>query len=72
LFLGKRTPEEILAAAPPTLSERCDAKIYIGEWYLLQREDSKALDALNGAVSTCPKADLMYGLARAELKRLEP
>jgi tetratricopeptide (TPR) repeat protein len=70
LFLGKRTPEGILAAAPPTLSERCDANVYVGEWYLLQRDNSKAVDALKGAVSTCPKADFMYGLARAELKRL--
>jgi tetratricopeptide (TPR) repeat protein len=72
MFLGKRTPEEIVRAAPATSVERCDAKVYASEWHLLQGDRAKAVDALNGAVSSCPEAYVAYSFARAELKRLQP
>jgi tetratricopeptide (TPR) repeat protein len=72
LFLGKQTPEEIVRTAPATAIERCDAKVYSGEWNLLHGDRAKAAEALKAAVSTCPKGYSSYGFARAELQRLEP
>jgi lipoprotein NlpI len=71
LFLGGRTPESTLAA-PTKPDDRCEAQYYVGEWHLLRGDQPKAIAALKAAVGTCPKANVEYDFARAELKRLRP
>jgi lipoprotein NlpI len=67
LFLGRRTPEETLAAAPNFPNLRCDAEFYVGEWYLLRANRAAAMDHLKASAQMCPSDED----ARAELKHLE-
>jgi tetratricopeptide (TPR) repeat protein len=67
LFLGRRTPEETLSAAPSLPGFRCDAEFYVGEWYLLHADRAAATQHLKASAEMCPKAED----ARAELKHLE-
>jgi lipoprotein NlpI len=69
LFLGRRTPKSTLVA-PTKPNDRCEAQFYVGEWQLLRGDRPKALAALKAAVGTCPKSNVEYDFARAELKRL--
>ena len=71
LLLGKRSPEDTLAAAA-TANERCEAGFYVGEWYLARDDRAKARPLLQRAVDTCPKSFGEYFAAVAELKRLGP
>jgi lipoprotein NlpI len=68
-YLGKRSAAEMSAAAAKP-EERCEAQFYLGEWYLLHNDRSKAASALGNAATSCPKAFYEYGGAVAELKRL--
>jgi lipoprotein NlpI len=67
LFLGRRTPEETLAAASSFPNLRCDAEFYLGEWYLLRGDRAAAMDHLKTSAQMCPSDED----ARAELKHLE-
>jgi lipoprotein NlpI len=69
LYLGLRTPEATLAA-PAKPDDRCEAQFYIGEWRLLQADRPLAIESLDAAADTCPKALVEYRGAWAELKRL--
>jgi tetratricopeptide (TPR) repeat protein len=71
LFLGRRTPESTLGA-PNKPDDRCEAQFYVGEWHLLRGDHPKAIAALKVAVDTCPKSNIEYGFAQAELQRLRP
>ena len=71
LLLGKRSPEDTLAAAG-TANERCEASFYVGEWYLAHDDRPKARPLLQRAVDTCPKSFGEYFAAAAELKRPGP
>jgi lipoprotein NlpI len=69
LYLGLRTPEATLAASAKP-DDRCGAQFYIGEWRLLQADRPLAIESLDAAADTCPKALVEYRGAWAELKRL--
>jgi lipoprotein NlpI len=70
LFLGRRTPKSTVAV-PTKPDHHCDAQFFVGEWHLLRGDRPMALAALKAAVGTCPKANIEYDFARAELKRLQ-
>ena len=69
LYLGKRPPERVLSAAS-TPEERCEARFYDGEWYLLRGNRRAAATALQAAADTCPKNFFEYFAAAVEIKRL--
>jgi tetratricopeptide (TPR) repeat protein len=71
LFLGDRTPEAALAAATGP-EQFCEAQFYVGEWYVLRKEDKAALQAFERAVDACQKTYFEYLGARAELSHLRP
>ncbi len=58
-------------SVPSNLEDRCEARFYVGEWYLLQGDRARAATALKAAADTCPKTFIEYTGAQAELKRLE-
>jgi tetratricopeptide (TPR) repeat protein len=68
LFLGRRSPEDILAAAAP--KERCAANFYAGDWYLARGNRDAARPLLEAAVHMCPRSFGEYFVAAGELKRL--
>jgi lipoprotein NlpI len=70
LFLGRRTPAEMVAAAIES-TEICEAQFCLGEWHLLRAERGASIAALREAVGTCPKNFIEYAGAIAELKRLQ-
>jgi hypothetical protein len=69
LFLGRRTPLEMVAAAIKP-DEVCEAQFYLGQWGLLRDERVASIEALRKAVETCPRDFNEYAGAVAELKRL--
>jgi tetratricopeptide (TPR) repeat protein len=69
LFLDRRTPSDMLAAAN-TPDEQCEAQYYLGEWHFLRDERAASIEALRKAVETCPKDFNEFAGAVAELKRL--
>jgi len=70
-YLGRRSLAEMRAAAKPV--EKCKAEFYAGQWHLLRGNNAEARRALMLAVApTCPKGNLEYDGAVAELKRLRP
>jgi tetratricopeptide (TPR) repeat protein len=71
LYLGRRSPEATLDAAN-NADSRCEAQFYIGEWHLLQGDQTNAKSALQIAVDTCRKDFVEYFAAIAELKRMTP
>lgn len=69
LFLGRRTPDQVLAAAGKP-NELCEAQFYVGAWHALRGERVAASTPLRAAVDSCPKWFAEYHGAQAELKRL--
>ena len=69
LYLGKRSVSDALAAAR-TNEEHCEAQYYIGQLHLLRGSKAEALAAFKHAALVCPKTNIEYGAAAAELKRL--
>jgi lipoprotein NlpI len=69
LYLGRRTPDQVLAAADKP-NELCEAQFYIGTWHALRGERVAASGPLKAAGETCPKWFAEYHGAQAELKRL--
>ena len=70
VFLGKSCPDAALAASG-TPDSRCEAQFYVGEWYLLKGNSSKAASSFQAALVTCPKNFFEYAWAGVELKRLK-
>jgi lipoprotein NlpI len=75
LFLGRLTPEAVLAAAddpdPATKKGRiCEANVYAGELDLQQGKKDAAIALFRAAAADCPKGFLEYDAAVAELKAL--
>jgi lipoprotein NlpI len=68
LYLGKRSPDEMLKAASKT-TDRCLAYFYIGEWHILRNELAEAEANLNGAAELCSRDGIEYRAAVAELAR---
>lgn len=69
LYLGKSTPEIVLAAATGA-PQRCEAAFYVGEWRLAQRQTLPARKLFEQAVAVCPKDYVELWGARTELSRL--
>lgn len=67
-YLGKRSMSDALAAAR-TDEERCEAHYYIGQLLMLRGSRAEALAAFKQAALVCPKTNLEYGAAAAELRR---
>jgi lipoprotein NlpI len=70
-YLGRRSLAEMRAAAAKPV-EKCEAEFYAGEWHLLRGNNFDARKALQAAADTCPKDNIEYRGAIAELKRLKP
>ena len=69
MFLGRRSVQATLETAS-TPDQRCEAQFYVGEWHLLQGQESAALPFFRTATDTCPIDFLEFTGAEAELKRL--
>ena len=57
------------AATKP--DQQCEARFYIGEWYMLRGDRAAATATLSMAVNTCPKTFYEYDGATAELTRIK-
>jgi lipoprotein NlpI len=77
LYLGKTTPkviDEQLKSGPAggiPSSKACNAAFFVGEWYLLHRQDLAAKTHLRTAASVCPEWTVERESANADLKQLE-
>jgi len=70
LFLGQGSVEATLAAATRP-NERCEARIFVGEWHLLRGNDAAAAESFKSMEGDCPKFFIDYHeLAEAERKRI--
>jgi lipoprotein NlpI len=69
LHLGRHSPEVTREAAG---NNRCEADFHIGEWHLIRGERAEARTLLRAVADTCSKDSIEYGIALAELKRLQP
>jgi len=69
MFLGRRSVQATIETAS-TPDQRCEAQFYVGEWHLLQGEESAALPFFRTAANTCPIDFIEFSGAEAELKRL--
>lgn len=71
LFLGRASEEATLAAAIRP-NERCEARIFVGEWHLLRGDTAAATQSFKSMNDDCPKFFIDYHeLAQIERKRLE-
>ena len=69
-YLGNRSAAEMMAAATKA-DQQCEARFYIGEWYILRGDRAAATETLSIAVNTCPKSFYEYDGATAELARMK-
>jgi tetratricopeptide (TPR) repeat protein len=69
LYLGKRTPEDINAAAAMPAA-KCEAAFYIGQWLVLQGNTPEARAAFQSATELCPRHWIEHDVSVAELRRL--
>ena len=76
LYLGQMTAEEVLMTAASSGTDRekkwqvCEANYFTGEDALFHQQRATALARLKAARDGCPKGEMGYGAALAELKRL--
>lgn len=69
LYLGRSSPEAVLALATDE-SRLCEANFYVGEWLALQGQRADGIASLKHAARTCPKLQVEYEAATAELRRI--
>jgi lipoprotein NlpI len=70
LFLGQRTPAEMLSAADKA-GKRCEGLFYSAQWQLLHGRDADAVATYRATLDVCPPDELgEYGYAITELVRL--
>lgn len=69
LYLGKRTPAALVAAAASP-GETCEAHYYVSQWYALKNQTVDAKAGLEAAVKACPITFVEYLAAKTELARL--
>jgi lipoprotein NlpI len=77
LYLGKTTADDVYAKAKPRQvkdddDQPCEAKFYVGKWYLRNNTKDEAKKAFQSASSTCGADQMEQALARDQLKTLEP
>lgn len=75
LYLGKSTPESLLAAATrgdpqARRGQICEANYYLAQWALLRTERSHSLALLKEAVTQCPLDFVERGSAIAQINQL--
>jgi lipoprotein NlpI len=75
MYIGKETPQQLLAAAESTSTYRarelkCEANFYIGELELLAGHKEEARDHFRRAMETSVESFIEYREAKAELKNL--
>jgi tetratricopeptide (TPR) repeat protein len=70
LFLGRRSPEATLSAAP--FGTRCTAEFFIGQWHLLRGEPQAARPRFLTTIDACPRNFFEHHAAAAELRRMAP
>lgn len=71
LFFGDSTPEEVISTAGNNEKQRCEADLYLGEYYSLQGNRAQAQSLFQGVTERCAETLLESRIARAELKRME-
>jgi tetratricopeptide (TPR) repeat protein len=75
VFAGKLTPEDCIKKSDSTnarinLEQKCEAYFYLGEYYLMKNDRSKAGEYFRKCIDTGINDFNEYYLAKAELKRL--
>ncbi len=70
LFLGKRTPAEMQAAAARA-GKTCEGLYYAAQWRILRGEDTDAIALYRNMLDVCPKKSTEYGYAITEIVRLD-
>ena len=75
LYLGKTTPEAVLAAARDAdqkkeREKQCQAYLFLGQYALAQENRTEAVRLFKQAIDTGATTVTEYHIARAELKRL--
>ncbi|MCE1247828.1 MAG: tetratricopeptide repeat protein [Firmicutes bacterium] len=75
LFAGKITPAQCLGKVESTdnyamKEQKCEAFFYIGEYYLIKKDKTKAAEYFRKSISTGVDWYYEYYLAKTELKRL--
>lgn len=73
LFLGRSTPEAALKATRDSVRNGCQTEFFVGQWYLIRDDRTKARQHLQAAADKrCDGVDLSYRGAIAELNRMKP
>lgn len=76
LYLGRQTPDAVLALTEPSVSaakaaeDHCNVQYYVAEWQLLHGDRSDAAANLARVVDGCPHGLIVYRGAKAEVARL--
>src|SRR5262249_45988058 len=76
VYLGRLTPAAVLEAAEDAADANtrgdqiCEANFYIGESFLQQRKTDDAVRLFRRAAADCPRNNIEWWAARAELKAL--
>ena len=70
LLLGERAADAVAGAANGA-RQLCDAKFYVGQWFLLKDDRANASAALEAAAANCPRDSAERRVAIAILKRLK-
>ena len=70
LFFGDSTPEEVIGAAGNNEKQKCEANLYLGEYYSLHGDAAQAQASFQSVTESCSETLLESRIARAELNRL--
>jgi tetratricopeptide (TPR) repeat protein len=71
LFVGESTPEEVISTAGNNEKQKCEADLYLGEYYSLHGNRAQAQSLFQSVAESCSETLLESRIARAELKRME-
>jgi lipoprotein NlpI len=71
LFFGESTPEEVISTAGNNEKQKCEANLYLGEYYRLHGNRAQAQSSFQSVTESCSETLLESRIARAELKRME-
>jgi tetratricopeptide (TPR) repeat protein len=71
LFFGDSTPEEVISTAGNNEKQKCEANLYLGEYYSLHGNRAQAQSLFQSVTESCSETLLESRIARAELKRMD-